>query len=102
MTEGPPNERPENLKGGTTEQSVSRPSLRAAPARTPTVGDQVALRKGHPCGVNRWELLRLSSDAALRCTGCGRVVVLEREPFLRSIKQLLTQPISDSASSPGS
>ncbi len=80
-------------KGGRSVPAHSRPSSRTdAPAAAPVaVGSRVALRKGHPCGANEWELLRLASDAALRCTGCARVVILDRPEFLRRVKRVLQE-----------
>ena len=36
------------------------------------VGDTLVMKKTHPCGSNRWEVLRIGADFKLRCTGCGR------------------------------
>lgn len=33
--------------------------------------DIVELKKDHPCGSRRWEVLRVGMDIRLRCTGCG-------------------------------
>ena len=35
------------------------------------VGDVLVLKKNHPCGACRWEVLRIGADFKLRCTGCG-------------------------------
>ena len=32
----------------------------------PTVGDIVVLRKPHPCGTNRWRVVRIGADIGLR------------------------------------
>ena len=42
------------------------------------VGDIVTLKKPHPCGSSRWEVLRVGADFRLRCTGCGRLTMLSR------------------------
>ena len=39
------------------------------------VGDILVLKKNHPCGACRWEVLRIGADFKLRCTGCGREVM---------------------------
>lgn len=44
-------------------------------------GETVALKKGHPCGANRWEVLRVGADIKLKCQGCGRTVMLTRAEF---------------------
>lgn len=47
------------------------------------MGQIVALKKGHPCGANSWEVVRLGADIGLKCTGCGRKVMLSRADFER-------------------
>lgn len=42
------------------------------------LGQVVQLRKTHPCGERRWEVVRLGADIGLRCLGCGRRVLLPR------------------------
>ena len=42
------------------------------------LGDQVRLRKPHPCGSYEWRVYRLGADIGLRCLGCGRRVMLSR------------------------
>lgn len=42
------------------------------------VGDIVTLKKPHPCGSSRWEVLRVGADFRLRCMGCGRLTMLSR------------------------
>lgn len=47
------------------------------------MGDVVRLKKGHPCGANRWEVVRMGMDIGLRCTGCSRKIMLVRSEFDR-------------------
>ena len=37
--------------------------------------DIVELKKDHPCGSRRWEVLRVGMDIRLRCAGCGHEVL---------------------------
>lgn len=55
------------------------------------VGDVVTLRKGHPCGGNEWLVLRIGADIGLRCTTCGRRVMLTRREFNKSVKTFLSR-----------
>ncbi len=41
-------------------------------------GDILKLKKKHPCGSFEWEVLRTGADFRLKCTGCGRQVMMER------------------------
>ncbi|MEW6446935.1 MAG: DUF951 domain-containing protein [Bacillota bacterium] len=50
------------------------------------VGAVVRLRKRHPCGCEEWEILRTGVDIRLKCCGCGRVILIPREKFLRILK----------------
>ena len=42
------------------------------------VGDTIQTRKKHPCGASSFEVLRVGMDFKIRCTGCGREVMLPR------------------------
>ena len=53
------------------------------------VGDIVRLKKGHPCGENKWEVLRTGVDIKIRCTGCDRQVWIPRIEFNRRVKKVL-------------
>lgn len=45
------------------------------------VGDILTMKKQHPCGEKRWEVLRIGADFKLRCLGCGREVMGPRAKF---------------------
>ena len=51
--------------------------------------DIVEMKKEHPCGSRRWEVLRVGMDLKLRCCGCGREVMLPRSKAEKQIKQVL-------------
>ena len=55
------------------------------------VGDIVRLKKGHPCGENKWEILRTGVDIKIRCVGCDRQVWIPRIEFNRRVKKVLDQ-----------
>lgn len=50
------------------------------------VGDVLTLKKPHPCGSRRWEVLRIGADFRIRCQGCGREVMRPRSEVERAIK----------------
>ena len=52
------------------------------------VGDVLTMKKSHPCGSNRWEVLRIGADFKLRCTGCGHEVMGARSKFEKNIKHV--------------
>ena len=51
--------------------------------------DIVEMKKPHPCGLNRWEIIRLGADIKIKCTGCGRLIMLPRREFEKKLKQVL-------------
>jgi hypothetical protein len=53
--------------------------------------DVLKLRKLHPCGEDRWKVIRLGADIKIECLGCGRQVMLPRRKLSRSVKTNLTQ-----------
>ncbi|MGN0194122.1 MAG: DUF951 domain-containing protein [Pseudoramibacter sp.] len=52
-------------------------------------GDAVVMKKGHPCGENRWQILHVGMDIRMKCMKCGRVVVLDRKKFKKMFKKKL-------------
>ena len=55
------------------------------------LGDVLVMKKKHPCGAERWEVLRIGADFRLRCTGCGREVLGPRQKFEKQIKRIERQ-----------
>ncbi len=50
------------------------------------VGDILTLKKSHPCGCDKFEILRLGSDIRIKCTFCSRNLDIEREKLEKRIK----------------
>ena len=46
--------------------------------------------KEHPCGARRWEVLRVGMDFRMRCTGCGREVMLPRKKAEKALKKIIS------------
>lgn len=53
------------------------------------IGDIVQTRKEHPCGSNQWEIIRLGADIKIKCVECGRIVMLPRQKFEKSVKKVV-------------
>lgn len=53
------------------------------------LGDVVQLRKVHPCGEDRWEVVRVGADIRIKCLGCGRYILMPRRKFERAVKRVL-------------
>lgn len=54
------------------------------------VGDQLELKKPHPCGNVRFDVLRVGIDFRIRCVKCGRDVMVPRAKIERNIKRILS------------
>ena len=53
------------------------------------LGDIVKMKKQHPCGVNAWEIIRTGADIKIKCTGCGRIVMIPRSKFEKDLKEII-------------
>lgn len=53
------------------------------------LNDVVEMKKPHPCGVNRWKIIRLGMDIRIKCIGCDHSVLIPRKEFSRKIKKVL-------------
>ncbi len=53
------------------------------------LGSLVMMKKGHPCGNNEWKIIRLGVDIKIKCTKCGREVMLDRLEFEKKLKKVL-------------
>ncbi|MGF7059214.1 DUF951 domain-containing protein [Brassicibacter mesophilus] len=54
------------------------------------VGDVVQLKKSHPCGEDKWEIMRVGVDFRIKCLGCQRQVWLPRREFERRVKKVIS------------
>ena len=57
--------------------------------KTYDIGNLVVLKKGHPCGENLWEIVKLGADIRIKCTKCGRIVIIPRIEFNKKIKKVI-------------
>lgn len=54
-----------------------------------SIGTIVEMKKGHPCGANNWEIVRLGADIKIKCTNCSRIVMIPRIEFNKKIKKII-------------
>ena len=52
-----------------------------------SVGEIIEMKKNHPCGSARWEILRVGADFRIKCCGCGRMVMITRVKFEKDFKR---------------
>lgn len=53
------------------------------------LNDIVEMKKPHPCGENRWQIIRMGMDIRIKCTKCGHMVMMPRRDFERKMKKVL-------------
>ena len=53
------------------------------------IGHVLVLKKGHPCGENKWKVIRTGADVKLECLGCSRVVMIDRPTLIKRIKKIV-------------
>lgn len=53
------------------------------------LNDVVEMKKPHPCGTNRWRIIRMGMDIRIKCEGCQHSVMLPRREFARKLRKIL-------------
>ncbi len=54
------------------------------------VGDVLVMKKNHPCGENRFLVLRVGMDFKIRCVKCSREVMVPRAKIEKNIRKIIT------------
>ena len=60
------------------------------------MGNEVRLGKAHPCGEDRWRVMRTGIDIGIKCAKCGRRVMMDRAEFERRVKAVVSRGKADS------
>ncbi|RSD22296.1 DUF951 domain-containing protein [Mesobacillus subterraneus] len=55
------------------------------------LNDVVEMKKPHPCGTNKWRVIRLGMDFRIKCEGCQHSVLIPRKEFTRKVKKVLSK-----------
>lgn len=55
------------------------------------LNDVVEMKKSHPCGTNRFKIIRMGMDIRIKCEGCGHSVMIPRRDFERKVKKILVK-----------
>ncbi|MBR0597876.1 DUF951 domain-containing protein [Sinanaerobacter chloroacetimidivorans] len=53
------------------------------------IGDIVELKKKHPCGGNRFTVMRTGMDFRIKCETCGTQIWLGRPDLEKSVKKII-------------
>ncbi len=52
------------------------------------INDILQMKKNHPCGENRFLVLRIGMDFKLRCLKCGHEIMIPRVKAEKGIKKI--------------
>lgn len=58
------------------------------------LNDVVEMKKKHPCGENKWQIIRMGMDIRIKCLGCNHSVMIPRREFTKKMKRII-QKITD-------
>lgn len=56
-----------------------------------SIGSIVEMKKAHPCGTNEWEITRVGADIKIKCTNCGRTIMIPRIDFNKKLKKVISK-----------
>ena len=56
------------------------------------IGDEVRMKKAHPCGGDRWQVYRLGADIGIQCLKCRHYVMLPRPYLERRVREVISKP----------
>ena len=59
------------------------------------LNDILVMKKKHPCGEDKFSVLRIGMDFRIRCVGCGREVMLPRVSCEKNIKKIIREENSN-------
>lgn len=57
--------------------------------KTYDLNDIVEMKKAHPCGENKWKIIRLGADIRIKCLACDRSIMMPRREFDRKLKRII-------------
>jgi hypothetical protein len=49
----------------------------------------VMMKKPHPCGTNKWQIVRMGADIKIKCVECGRCIMIPRIEFNKKLKKII-------------
>ncbi|MGV2549543.1 DUF951 domain-containing protein, partial [Bacillus licheniformis] len=53
------------------------------------LNDVVEMKKPHPCGTNRWKIIRMGMDIRIKCEGGSHSVMIPRKECQRKLKKIV-------------
>ena len=55
------------------------------------INDILEFKKQHPCGSNKWKIIRSGVDVKIECLGCKRIVMLPRVDLNKKVKKVIRE-----------
>ncbi len=55
------------------------------------LNDILEFKKQHPCGSNRFKVIRTGVDMKLECLGCQRVILIARVDLNKKVKKIIRE-----------
>ncbi len=55
------------------------------------LNDVLLMKKKHPCGSDRWRVLRVGMDFRLKCLGCGRELLIPRSKAEKNVRKVMRE-----------
>lgn len=55
------------------------------------LNDIVIMKKQHPCGTNKWQIIRVGADIKIKCLHCGRSIMMPRIEFNKKLKKIVEE-----------
>lgn len=59
------------------------------------VNDMLIMKKKHPCGENKFKVLRVGMDFKLKCEKCSHEVMVARNKIEKNIKKVIREQDAD-------
>ncbi|MBQ9070404.1 MAG: DUF951 domain-containing protein [Clostridia bacterium] len=60
-----------------------------------SAGDVLVMKKKHPCGSDKFTVIRSGSDVRIACVGCKRDLTLQRETLEKAIKSVIPKETNE-------
>jgi hypothetical protein len=52
------------------------------------LNDIIVTKKPHPCKGNKFQVLRVGADFKIKCTTCGKIILIDYENLSKRIKSV--------------
>ena len=53
-------------------------------------GTILEFKKNHPCGSNKWKVIKTGIDYKLECLGCGHIIIVPRVELKKKVKKVIS------------